>query len=741
MRRWRGLTGAAVIAFGGMIGAWPASGSTAAAQEKPPVAPPASPPQAPPAKSKVETDVAAAQRMMTEGRWKDAVAALTKLLSENEGSSEVLSRLAVIEDLLKRATFKAGWKSPQGSDLLGPSCVKLVGNVAEFHTTPGRTGWTQSGGVAVFEPQFDGEVTVAFNWAWIRGNFVVPPPSVLLAYDAEKNGGYLAALQVATSAYSESITVTGLVIRLDDGAQKEVGRDAGQSYTADELTGAVTYQRTTSLVSVKVGKREIARANESKYRGGSVAFIAGDGGLPAVVLVKGKLSDTYLRRLRAEAENNAFREWEASEWVRVKALPGWVLEAEKGSVTATSILPRDAESADVDALRARLRRHYDGDRRAFKGCEAELNDAPKSVARYIRGLIALDDGRLDRADECFRIVIAADPTFGPAHLGIAQVHRARGEADDAKSRLAEARRLAPKFAPVYVFAAQVSLDDEDVAGARKALDDATSQGAMSVMVSTLRGVLHRMENGPPWTKRFTVQTAHFDVFSDHSQGICGEVGKQLEDAFAAYQAKFRPTTAKRRAKVYVFSGEQSYLDYAADMGSDLRNTLGVYMPTLRQLAVFLHEDRVELWNTVRHEGFHQYLHQLADDVPLWFNEGYAEFFGFSRRKLGKTVTGQADGFQREAMRLFAPSFTPVEELLQMDRQTFMDKAAVHYVQSWSIIHFLRETKHPELKGLLDRYLDALIAGKGREGAYTEVLEPVITTLNREWRIHIAALGR
>src|SRR6185436_13243156 len=132
----------------------------------------------------------------------------------------------------------------------------------------------------------------------------------------------------------------------------------------------------------------------------------------------------------------------------------------------------------------------------------------------------------------------------------------------------------------------------------------------------LRQVLLRLRRGPDWKKRFDCVTPNFSVSGDASYSICNEISKTLEECVDIYGKQFRRRATKTRGRVKVFSGFESYADYVSDLGCDPSNTLGMYIPSMRELCVFLHEDRPELSNTIRHEGFHQYLHDLLDDIPI-----------------------------------------------------------------------------------------------------------------------------
>ena len=75
-------------------------------------------------------------------------------------------------------------------------------------------------------------------------------------------------------------------------------------------------------------------------------------------------------------------------------------------------------------------------------------------------------------------------------------------------------------------------------------------------------------------------------------------------------------------------------DYIAYVGKDKEFSAGLWMPSKKELVISpvprgdQDYQKTEQLKTIRHEGFHQYLHYALDEVQVsvWFNEGNATFF-------------------------------------------------------------------------------------------------------------------
>lgn len=81
--------------------------------------------------------------------------------------------------------------------------------------------------------------------------------------------------------------------------------------------------------------------------------------------------------------------------------------------------------------------------------------------------------------------------------------------------------------------------------------------------------------------------------------------------------------------IHLLPDRAEYLKYTRDLsGFDASNSLGVYIPALHTIVVYLHEEKWgglnSTYATIRHEVSHAILHSLTGRLPDWLNEGMAE---------------------------------------------------------------------------------------------------------------------
>ncbi len=159
---------------------------------------------------------------------------------------------------------------------------------------------------------------------------------------------------------------------------------------------------------------------------------------------------------------------------------------------------------------------------------------------------------------------------------------------------------------------------------------------------------------------------------------------------------------------------------------------GAYAPFLKELVLW-RSDRMQ--QTLRHEAFHQFLDTYVDHAPPWFNEGFATVFEVSRG--GKSILHAE---RQQELQMFFGAAPRLEELLSLSLPEFQASPNVSllYAQSWSFIHWLISKGE---RWRLDRYFEALVAGRGADEAEEEAFGAQGAGLHESaWR-NAAAAGR
>jgi len=148
--------------------------------------------------------------------------------------------------------------------------------------------------------------------------------------------------------------------------------------------------------------------------------------------------------------------------------------------------------------------------------------------------------------------------------------------------------------------------------------------------------------------------------------------------------------------VYLFSSAEQFKSFMRSRYPDLPERRAFFVEKDTSLEVYAHwGDRVA--EDLRHEVAHGYLHSVVPRIPLWLDEGLAEYFevprgmqGMNRPHLVHLAQRLQEGWQPNLRRLEA--LTSPAEMDQID-----------YAESWAWVHLLlnSRTEHRDvLHGLL-----------------------------------------
>ena len=142
--------------------------------------------------------------------------------------------------------------------------------------------------------------------------------------------------------------------------------------------------------------------------------------------------------------------------------------------------------------------------------------------------------------------------------------------------------------------------------------------------------------------------------------------------------------------VYLFDDPDSYTAYISANYPEFPDRRAFFVETDTLLTVYAYwGDRVG--EDLRHELAHGYLHAVTPNVPLWLDEGIAEFFEPPRGRNGRNPSHIALLWRRYQDRTWAPNLQRLEAIGDVAEMTQLD-----YAEAWLWAHFLLETSRDRL---------------------------------------------
>jgi hypothetical protein len=182
-------------------------------------------------------------------------------------------------------------------------------------------------------------------------------------------------------------------------------------------------------------------------------------------------------------------------------------------------------------------------------------------------------------------------------------------------------------------------------------------------------------------------------------------------ALLRWSPTLRPlrTAPRVPTTVVVFKDERSFSTFRpADASGRRRESVAGYFlsgPEANYLVVPMHRDRARTFQYLFHEYTHFVVHQNMDNVPLWLNEGLAEFYSTFRAipRDRRGVLGEAPSSRLALVQ--QGRWLPLREVLTMERNdralSDPERGAQFYAQAWVLVHYLAVGfygKHPERLG-------------------------------------------
>ena len=168
------------------------------------------------------------------------------------------------------------------------------------------------------------------------------------------------------------------------------------------------------------------------------------------------------------------------------------------------------------------------------------------------------------------------------------------------------------------------------------------------------------------------------------------------------------------------------------------NAAGLYSMLLKQLLIWNLPNREMMLRTVRHEGLHQYLDRFLPNIPVWFNEGLAEYYEHGHRVAGKLYFGRPSRQHLEVLSKHPP--LPLEVFLRLPARDFYRGGVPRYAQAWAFMHMLRHggAHRQKLFKQLLADLETMPAHEALEKAFGDM---DMAKLDEEFRAHLVELAK
>lgn len=227
---------------------------------------------------------------------------------------------------------------------------------------------------------------------------------------------------------------------------------------------------------------------------------------------------------------------------------------------------------------------------------------------------------------------------------------------------------------------------------------------------------------PGWK---VVTNDHFRLHTDRPRRSFDSLMERLEDVHAGLASSFFSDVKVPRMEVFLFENSEF-----EDLFGDKTGGLFVGGGPGEGGFLVLPEawDGEHLSKTAAHELAHAFVNATFQNVPVWFNEGFASYCESIKVFDDKVWFGSSQVFA--ASSAASGQLVSVKDLFSARAERFHgDLGARHYTTAWAVIHYVWHGEGKSLRGRFDQF-GAMLAAKGKDpGGSVEAWQAVFSDIS------------
>ena len=225
----------------------------------------------------------------------------------------------------------------------------------------------------------------------------------------------------------------------------------------------------------------------------------------------------------------------------------------------------------------------------------------------------------------------------------------------------------------------------------------------------------RAEHRENWIE---IKSPHFTVYSNAGEHDGRRVAAEFEQIRAMFEQSFpklRVDSGGKPTVIYALKNEDSLKLLMPNYGQNKNaaKLAGFYHGTYDKNFAIVRIDVTGTGSNAYHVMYHEYAHGLFRlnyrGLPLWLDEGLAEYWGGSDIENREGRVGMAD--VRQLRLLQQTPLLPLATLVSIDGTSPLyntqDHSGIFYAESWALVHYLSMAPEVRDQNLLNKYLVAL----------------------------------
>lgn len=215
------------------------------------------------------------------------------------------------------------------------------------------------------------------------------------------------------------------------------------------------------------------------------------------------------------------------------------------------------------------------------------------------------------------------------------------------------------------------------------------------------------------------QSRFYDLYTDVPPDAAREAALRMTKMAEEYQARTADFARSIKGRMPFFL----HADRAAYLANGGQESTAGYFDGSKLVAFSAGgvEPDLRTWNTVQHEGFHQFAHKvMGQTMPSWVDEGLAEYFGEAIFTGDGYVSGVVPPWRAKRIkeRIAAGAFSPTRDLVRWDLAEWNQRMDVaNYDHAWSMVQFLAHADGGRYRKAFAAYINEVAQGRPKDRAW------------------------
>jgi tetratricopeptide (TPR) repeat protein len=212
-----------------------------------------------------------------------------------------------------------------------------------------------------------------------------------------------------------------------------------------------------------------------------------------------------------------------------------------------------------------------------------------------------------------------------------------------------------------------------------------------------------------------VRSPHFSVVTDGNEKQARHVADQFERMRSVFHVQFPKLQIDPPAPIIVLAvkDEKDFraLEPEAYLAKGQLKLAGLFLPApdKNYILMRLEAEGVHPYATVYHEYTHLLLAKAAEWLPLWLNEGLAEFYQNTDIREKESMLGEPSAENLQVLR--QNRLLPLPTLFAVDQKSPYyheeNKGSIFYAESWALTHYIQITDSQNKTLRLTEYVTLL----------------------------------